>query len=379
VLVRRSVPALALIAIAFSPGVAQKVPAISLKPADAKLDEEFTLIRAVRELADGRVLVADARDGRLVVADLRSGAVQQISRTGGGPGEYRTLSALLALGGDSTLVSDAGNRRWLLMDGARIVATLPPETPAIKLAPGIVYGADRMGHVLTSRSAPRPNNSDFTAPPDSMFILLVNRSTGSADTIGRALPQPAVVSVPERNPDGSPKSVNVMMVPLTAGEQVQLFPDGWVAEARMDPYRVDWRAPNGTWRRGAPLPLTIVKVDEKEKRAYLAAAAKASGRPPADPSKMPTWPATVGPFGIGALRAATGGLLLIQRLNNSGMANTHYDLVDRRGALAGTIELPENEKIIGFGAKSVYVAVIDDDGIQRLRRHPWPADRPIAP
>jgi hypothetical protein len=32
--------------------------------------------------------------------------------------------------------------------------------------------------------------------------------------------------------------------------------------------------------------------------------------------------------------------------------------------------LEANEHILGFGARSLYVVETDDDGIQRLRRHP---------
>ena len=38
----------------------------------------------------------------------------------------------------------------------------------------------------------------------------------------------------------------------------------------------------------------------------------------------------------------------------------------------GQLIMSPNECIVSLGAKSVYVAVTDDDGIQRLRRHPWP-------
>jgi hypothetical protein len=46
--------------------------------------------------------------------------------------------------------------------------------------------------------------------------------------------------------------------------------------------------------------------------------------------------------------------------------------VNRRGGLDGQLVLATNERVVGFGARSVYLSVTDDDGIQRLRRHPWP-------
>ncbi len=44
---------------------------ISLKPANGGLAEEFTSIDFVRELVDGRVVIADRSERRLVVADFK--------------------------------------------------------------------------------------------------------------------------------------------------------------------------------------------------------------------------------------------------------------------------------------------------------------------
>ena len=51
---------------------------------------------------------------------------------------------------------------------------------------------------------------------------------------------------------------------------------------------------------------------------------------------------------------------------------TDYDLFDRTGARMATMQHPDSERAVGFGSRSGYVSVRDDDGIVRLRRHPWP-------
>jgi hypothetical protein len=70
--------------------------------------------------------------------------------------------------------------------------------------------------------------------------------------------------------------------------------------------------------------------------------------------------------------AAPDGKLWIARVVSATENGTRYDVVDRRGALAGLLMLPENARVVGFGAKAVYVAVTDDDGIQHLSRHARP-------
>ena len=77
----------------------------------------------------------------------------------------------------------------------------------------------------------------------------------------------------------------------------------------------------------------------------------------------------------GAFAAADGTLLVFRERSRSAPGND-YDAIDRSGRRIRAIHLPRNERIVGFGAVSVYVAVRDDDGIERLRRHPWPAARP---
>jgi hypothetical protein len=49
-----------------------------------------------------------------------------------------------------------------------------------------------------------------------------------------------------------------------------------------------------------------------------------------------------------------------------------YDIVDRTGRLVRGVTLPENQRLVGVGRSGAYVAETDEDGIQRLRRHPWP-------
>jgi hypothetical protein len=291
---------------------AQQPPSITLKRPTAALAEEFTLLRAVRELSDGRVLVTDAAENRLVVADLSTGSVTPIGRIGSGPGEYQRVSALVALAGDSTIFPDHQNRRWHLMAGAAIVATLPPETPVVRLSPGIILGADRNGHVLTQRSVQR-QQFDPNAAPDSLYVVLADRATGRADSVARMLPQPALVRGSGRGRDGGPAMFEVFILPFTSGEQALLFADGWIAIARLDAYRVDWRSPEGRWVRGARLPFTPVKVDDREKRAHMERMARATGRPPRDPASLAEWPATIAPFEPGGLLASPDGRLIISR------------------------------------------------------------------
>ena len=257
--------ALPVSAISAAPLTAQP-PLAALAPADGRLDDGFSHITGVRELRDGRLLVADEKVFRLFVADWSSGQVLQVGRKGRGPAEYRGLLGLMPLAGDSTLVEDVGNERWLLLDGARIVATVnyqatrgrsAADPPRLRRA-GAVVAVEPFAFSPTPRGEP----SRMYIFAESLRVILEDRTTGRRDLLGRIrgrsrgdrhVMHPVV-------PGGAP-IVWVIGNPLAVEEQARLFPDGWVAVAWLDPYRVDWRRPDGRWIRGAPLPFEHVPVD----------------------------------------------------------------------------------------------------------------------
>jgi hypothetical protein len=81
--------------------------------------------------------------------------------------------------------------------------------------------------------------------------------------------------------------------------------------------------------------------------------------PPFDPT---TWGRPV---------AGLDGRVLVSRYPTSKSPETTYDVVNRRGELEGRLMLPSNERIIGFGSKSIYVLEEDENGETWLRRHAW--------
>lgn len=347
------------------PAVAQSVPVIELEPADATLTEPFTRIFAIRELSDGRVLISDSRENRLVVADLQTGSVREIGRRGRGPGEYEYARQLFALPGDSTLFIDGDwGLRWLILVGDRIVRTLPLDQSPLRASAWIV-GVDSAGHVLGIRTV----QVERLAPSRTRKFLgaiLVHRDRRTVDTLARLRGSEFVIGQTSRN--GRPFWIETA-VEYTDPEQAVLFPDGWIAFARTDPYRVEWRSPDGTLTRGPALPWTRIPVNEREKRAHLERTRRVVG-PGVQP--YPYWAESIPPFRSSALVPLLDGSLAILKSQWSGAPGTNYDIVDRRGALTGRLELPFEERIVGFGAQSIYISVTDQDGLQFLRRHPWP-------
>lgn len=341
-----------------------QVPATRrLPPPTAQLPDEFTNLTSLRELVDGRVLVTDRRDARLAVVDFSTGRVKAIGRLGSGPAEYQTLGPVLSLNGDSSVVVDVGNLRWLILAKDSIVATLPPNTPAILAVQfWVPYGADQRGHVLSTvlrHGAP-------SSRTDSADLVLIERSTGRSQLIGAVrygLPTQGSAAV-SGLPGG--RGVSVSRPPFNIREeQPLLFPDGWIAVARYEPYRVDWRSPNGEWRLGRPLPVRVVPLTAREKEAYIRRRPSASG--------ATEWPVNVPPFDkTFPMLASPDGALVIPRVPTAAQPEPRYDIIDRQGVLRAQLVLPVGQRLLGLGARGAYVVVTDSDGIERLQRHPWP-------
>lgn len=165
--------------------------------------------------------------------------------------------------------------------------------------------------------------------------------------------------------------------PLHTDEQGILFPDGWIAVARLSPYRVEWRSSEGEWIRGQPIPDRPIRVNDAEKcHALRANYRRCENVPGFDwPDELPAFLAYSLVFmtapGSSTLWAAPNGWLLIRRTPSATLRWNRYDIIDRRGSRVAVLTMEANEAIVGFGRRSVYTINTDDLGLQMLRRHEW--------
>lgn len=348
----------------------------------------FTQIRSLRELPDGRVLVADAFRPRLLLVTWETQTAEVVGREGQGPLEYESPDRLLGLGGDSTLLTERTRPRAIL-EGGEITRPVSPAHPFVPLLGGEgIVGADSTGRILAVRGHRAASSlpGGLGHGPDSMVAVLSDRAWARLDTVawlgGGGFRRYCIMGVA---PDGRTDRTGGCS-PVYFEEQAVLFPDGWTAVVRADPYRVDWLTADGRRIHGDPLPFTPQPLDDAER------CAAARGWPfrgleedcePADIAYQ-DWPDHLAPF-IPVTRrgrsgrqtpasfAAPDGNLLIRRLptRETMTRETRYDIIDRQGKLAGVISLPAEEAIVGTGARYVYVIRTDEFDVQWLRRHPW--------
>jgi hypothetical protein len=173
----------------------QKTSLITLKAANGTLEGDFTRIGSVRELDDGRVLLADRpHEGhrRILVGDFAAQSIEQVGRNGRGPGEYDYVGDLVPLPGDSTVMVDYLYRRWHILHKAAIVSLVNSDAKIFQLprvrSAAHIEGADVSGHVL-AHLGPR-SIATKPGPNDSTALVRIHRKTGKADTIARMPPPP---------------------------------------------------------------------------------------------------------------------------------------------------------------------------------------------
>lgn len=363
----------------------------SLGRPQAVFPEDFGSIQTVRELRDGRVLVADPLGKALYLLDMAQGRRRQVGSEGQGPGEYRQPDAVWALAGDSTLLVDLGNARLVVMGpdltfGATRPIAQGDFEPGRPLVLALPQGVDASGAVYFRGM---PAGLGAAAPPDSAEILRLPRGGGTPTTVGR-------FKLPDQNTirSGGAQNQNVRMepLPLTPEDAWGVASDGAVVIARSRDYHVEWIAPNGTRRSGAPVRWDPVRVGNAEKDEYLADAGRGggiavsltveNGRPSmsmqrggagtqAREASSYTWPERLPPFYGGRIPVDQQGRAWVRRRVRAG-APAAYDVFDRTGARLTTVTLQPGRRIVGFGPTSVYVVSHDEFDLAYLERYALP-------
>ena len=112
--------------------------------------------------------------------------------------------------------------------------------------------------------------------------------------------------------------------------------------------------PDGKRVTGRSIPFTPVKVTDADKR-------NRKGSPT-------EWPDLKPPFAYAGVLAGADGNVWIPRYAPADDTRSHYDVVDRRGAVVARVDVPNRGRIVGFGPQSIYVVRLDDDDLQYLQR-----------
>lgn len=397
----RRLPVLALGVMLGAPLAAQQGPR-PLPAAEATFDEPFSSLQVggLRELGDGRVIVADPRDKIVQRLDFRSQQSVTIGGEGSGPGEFGLPLRLYQASADTTFLFDPLNQRYLIIgpDGKpagtfRMETSAPGAGGGGMLALGAIgRGSDAQGRLYAEGSpvAQGPDGRPMVA--DSVPLLRFDRRANRIDTL-------AFIKLPPSNSQVSGGQGNMRVMigganPLAPRDEWAVFPDGRVAIARASSYHVDFILSDGTRRSGssirfAPIRMTSDEIRYEESLRNQARSQQMSisvssgsggtqrtatmGPPPGAPPLEPltNWPEVKPPFrsGQGSVLARANGELWIRRTEDRRASGTLYDVINPQGQVAYQVRVPEGVNVVGFGNGTVYTTVRDADDLLFLRRH----------
>lgn len=385
---------------------AQAAPRTLAAP-NATYAEPFSSVGVgtVRELRDGRVIVADARDKIVQVIDLRSGRAQPIGREGSGPQEFGMPLRLFAAPADTTFLFDPLNQRYLTIGpDAKPVSTFRTEAEPSTPRPGqgpVMIGMGLFGRTTDARGRIYGESSPLVMGPngpqasDTAAIVRYDRGTRRLDTLAQVKLQKSAAQV-----SGGQNNMRVMVGganPLSPRDEWTVFPDGRIAIVRAADYHVDFILPNGTKRSAPAIRYTPVRMNAVEIRYEegLRTAARANqmsvmmnagpngvqrtatmgppaGAPPLEP--LTDWPEVKPPFraGFQSVIARPNGELWVRRAEGAASKGTLYDVLNAEGAVAYQVRVADGWTLVGFGNGTVYTTKKDDDDLIYLQRHALP-------
>jgi hypothetical protein len=380
-----SLPA-GLLAIPSAPLAAQ----IRLAQPTAALSEDFGAIQTVRELPDGRVLVADPLGKALYLVDLAAGRRTVVGREGQGPEEYRQPDAVWPLPGDSTLLVDLGNGRLVALGpDLSFGPTSPISVGEPQLGGPMVFaipqGIDGEGRIYARAMGGGLGGGAY---PDSADILRIDRGTRT--------PEPAakfkIQSVTQQTSGGANnRNVAISPIPLSPEDAWGIAPDGSVVLVRSSDYHVERVAPDGTVTLGSPIPFETVRIGTAEKEEYLAEQGRSGGGVQvgvevvngqmsmsfaragggAREIDQYTWPEVKPPFYSGRVPVDPASRAWVRRHVKAGEPST-YDVFDKAGNRVETVLLEGGRRVVGFGSGTVYVVAFDEFDLNYLERYAMP-------
>jgi len=362
----------------------QQIPVreIRLTTPSAVVSHEFTQIRGVRELADGRLLVSDRLEPAVYLVDLSAGRLTRIGREGSGPEEYRMPSTLLPLPGDSTLLADEATSRFMILGpDLKVHRSLSTQRAGMVYTPW-PRAIDRQGRVYFQVPAWAAGPAGFA--DESVHVARMDLRGGKVDTLARV-----------RRPTEPARKFGLPYVGFAAQDVWQAAPDGRIAVVRSSDYHVEWLEPGGAVTRGPAVVFAAVPVTERDKVDYMrtflentSMGGRGSGSTnPTGLSPVPDemlafdkvkqmaaqnpFAKTKPPFTELTPRVGPDQSLWVERSLAAG-APRLFDVFDAAGRLVLRVTLPAGRRLLAVGRVGIYLAAVNSDGVETLERYQLP-------
>lgn len=365
--------------------VAQEVPRTSLGTPLARFEDGLGSMRGVRELPDGRVLIADGFGEALIVWTPGAGA-DTLTNVGQGPEEYRMPDGLLPLPDGHTLLIDLGNARLTRIDADLGFGETWPIARG-GLSPGMTMmlaeATDRDGRIYYEQRV-----GGMMSASDSAAIMRFDPASDEMTEAGRVkLP----AQVREESGTANNQNVSIRPVPFSAEDAWTVAWDGRVAVARADEYRLEWIAPDGGTTTGPAVPHEPVRIRAADQDEWLAglggglrvevtsdggapriSMSRAAGGAANPNPRDYRWPVAKPAFAPNGVRTDAQGRAWVRRHVPAG-APPLFDIFDDRGERVAQVELPPDRSLVAIGEAGVYLTRSDEFDFAWLEKYAVPA------
>lgn len=335
---------------------------------EARLPGGFAQLSNVIELADGRVAFADTRNKLFFIADLGAGTVDTLgtrvdSITASSPPDHYKFPGWVAhLAGDTIALVDFSAVRTTLWNGQGKALGVLQLPPAGGQTPVLAYDQVGHGYKIDYQSVLGGGEPGAIVRPDSIAVLRIGLADRRVDTVAR-------LAAPEYGQARFGEQVQEAAKVFAPNDFFGVLPNGtaWVARGREN--RVDWRSPEGTWRRGQHhdfTPQAVTQADRDRVLAQVRERGKQFGMPQELRIEYPfaeTKPAF--DFALGRPE----GEVWLQRPRMEENAPLTYDVFDSTGKWHHAVTLPAGATLAGFGRnEAVYVTMKSVDGSKTVGR-----------
>ncbi len=385
-----ALPTLGMLAVLGVAAAQAQVPEQQLTQPTASFPYEFSTVAGLRELPDGRVMVADGLGQVLMVLDMAVGRADTIGRPGQGPREYRQPDGLFALPGDSTLLVDLGNGRLTVLGpDFSFGATTPISQGSVEPGRGMGTMSIRIPRAVDSRGRfyyqPMGGMGRGGMMPDSAAVVRWDRATGAVDTLAQVKLQDFTSST---SGGINNQAVSISAVPMSPQDAWAAGPDGSIAIARAGDYSVEWVRPDGSVVRGPANDYNPVRVGRDEKQAWVERSARSGlrvqmavengrvstsfgrgGRARDDwEQQYPEWPEVMPAFQPNGVFVTPDGQMWVERYVAAAEPPT-FDVFDSAGRMVKRISFSPGRRLVGFGRTAVYLVSADEFDLLRLEKY----------
>lgn len=391
--------------LAFSSGCTERAPSrvssewSTLPAADARLLEGFTTPGAVVERANGKALVSDRRHRELWLVDFTTGRRTPFGRSGDGPGEFRSVHAVLPMAADSVAVLSHGvpYRVSILTDEGRPIRTwtmgnfISFAEAALKFEsyPVLEY-ADTAGRFYGARVA-LGGTSGSIEYMDSVPIMRVELSTERIDTVAifhtgewGSFRRPTADSLHYRAGRGVYAAINDWTV----------TPDGTLVMLDAKSYTITLVSPSGSvrrvpvknphpkyeigareWQRHSDSATRVVGLRMKQSLGQISARMGTRLQTPdyrnlvMSPESPVFWPPVLT---SSAPMKTANSMLWIPVTGPESPRRKYWDVVSLDGTVKQSFVSDRNQYLLEVTSEHLYMVTVDNDDVRWVSRHPNP-------